>query len=151
MCTYIHASVWVLIVSCSVLRVAAVEAAACADICYTVELTGFGPGGVPGCSCSGSEAGARTGAGDCNCGQCYTKTQGTIYGFAISADGTCQYGTDCGNCDYSSGSSASATAATSSKPVTSTPSLVPATSQPSTSTGKLSKRTSMLHSFRAKC
>ncbi|KAF1778496.1 hypothetical protein GQ600_22546 [Phytophthora cactorum] len=55
----------------------------------------------------GSQQGARTGAGGCNCGQCYEKTQGIVYGFAINNNGTCTYGTDCGTCDYSTGSSAS--------------------------------------------
>ncbi|KAE9029172.1 hypothetical protein PR003_g2955 [Phytophthora rubi] len=108
------------------------EAAACAEICYTTVLTGFGPGGVPGCTCSGSQAGARTGAGGCNCGQCYDKTNGAVYGFAINANGTCTYGTDCGSCDYtptnSKSSSSSSSADGSSTFTTSTPSPAPATS-----------------------
>ncbi|EGZ24556.1 hypothetical protein PHYSODRAFT_296595 [Phytophthora sojae] len=108
-----------------------VEAAACAQICYTTVLTGFGPGGTPGCTCSGSQQGARTGAGGCNCGQCYEKTNGAVYGFAINANGTCTYGTDCGNCDYSSTtSSPTSTPSTDggSQATTSTPSPVPSTS-----------------------
>ncbi|KAL3672382.1 hypothetical protein V7S43_003067 [Phytophthora oleae] len=116
---------------------APVEAVACPEICYTTELTGFAPGGTPGCTCSGSQQGARTGTGDCNCGQCYEKTQGVVFGFAINADGTCTYGTDCGTCDYSAASSASANGSTdtnsSSGAVTVTPSPVPTTSAPSPS------------------
>ncbi|KAG2782262.1 hypothetical protein PC129_g2154 [Phytophthora cactorum] len=117
-----------------------VNAAACADICYTTKLTGFGPGGTPGCTCSGSQQGARTGAGGCNCGQCYEKTQGIVYGFAINNNGTCTYGTDCGTCDYSTGSSASTSGSTdaSSRPVTATPSPAPATTAPSSTAGTTS-------------
>ncbi|EEY63616.1 uncharacterized protein PITG_02081 [Phytophthora infestans T30-4] len=112
-----------------------VNAAACADICYSTVLTGFGPGGTPGCTCSGSQQGARTGAGGCNCGQCYEKTQGVVYGFAINNSGTCTYGTDCGTCDYSTGSatSTSGSANATPRPATVTPSPAPATA-PSPST-----------------
>ncbi|KAE8889959.1 hypothetical protein PF003_g25925 [Phytophthora fragariae] len=106
------------------------EAAACAGICYTTVLTGFGPGGVPGCTCSGSQAGARTGAGGCNCGQCYANTNGAVYGFAINANGTCTYGTDCGSCDYTPTNSKSSSSSSGSR---STTSQAPATSgSPST-------------------
>uniref|UniRef100_H3GD47 Uncharacterized protein n=1 Tax=Phytophthora ramorum TaxID=164328 RepID=H3GD47_PHYRM len=110
--------------------IAQVEAVACAEICYTTELTGFAPGGTPGCTCSGSTAGARAGAGDCNCGQCYEETQGLIIGFAINSDGTCTYGTDCGNCELVS---RSPTSSSTNPPTntTSTPTPVPATSAPS--------------------
>ncbi|KAG7386097.1 Non-structural maintenance of chromosomes element 4 A [Phytophthora pseudosyringae] len=106
---------------------AQVGATACAEICYTTELTGFAPGGTPGCTCSGSQQGARTGTGGCNCGQCYEKAQGVVYGFAINADGACTYGTNCGACDYSSGSSASASGSpsTSSGAATATPTTTP--------------------------
>ncbi|ETL87195.1 hypothetical protein L917_13543 [Phytophthora nicotianae] len=117
-----------------------VNAAACADICYTTTLTGFGPGGTPGCTCSGSQQGARTGAGGCNCGQCYEKTQGVVYGFAVNSNGTCTYGTDCGTCDYSTGSSASTSgsASATSRPTTATPSPAPATTAPSATTATAS-------------
>ncbi|RMX68674.1 hypothetical protein KXD40_000872 [Peronospora effusa] len=137
----------VLTVSCTIPRCAAVEATACAQICYTTELTGFGPGGIPGCSCTGSDAGARTGKGDCNCGQCYTKSQGTVYGYAINPDGTCTYGTNCGSCDYSSSSSisTSSTLVTSTPSLSPTPSPVPATLEPSITSGNMrsSKRYSL--------
>ncbi|TDH70611.1 hypothetical protein CCR75_007102 [Bremia lactucae] len=110
-----------------------VGAVACAEICYGTELTGFGPGGIPGCSCSGLQQGARTGDGSCSCGQCYEKAQGKVFGFAINADGMCTYGTDCGTCDFS----LSWTAGTD-KPanVTSTPEVpfVPATPAPALTT-----------------
>ncbi|KAF1779850.1 Nse4/EID family [Phytophthora cactorum] len=86
-----------------------VEAAACAEICYTTELTGFGPGGTAGCSCSGSQQGARTGSGSCSCGQCYTASGSGVVGYAVNSDGTCTFGTNCGDCDYSSASSGSTT------------------------------------------
>jgi hypothetical protein len=91
----------------------AVEAAACAEICYTTDLTGFGPGGTAGCSCTGSGA-TRTGSGSCSCGQCYEETNGAVIGYAINSDGTCTYGTDCGDCTYSSDSSSSTSTASSS-------------------------------------
>jgi hypothetical protein len=111
-----------------------VQAAPCAEICYTKELTGFAPGGVPGCTCSGSQQGARTGTGGCNCGQCYEETQGVVFGFAINADGTCTYGQDCGSCDYSVGSSASASDEASSSRSATTPSPVLGSSSASNST-----------------
>ncbi|RLN78449.1 hypothetical protein BBJ28_00020536 [Nothophytophthora sp. Chile5] len=52
-------------------------------------------------SCSGSGA-IRTGSDSCQCGQCYLQQSGAVIGYAISSDGTCAYGTDCGDCDYSS-------------------------------------------------
>uniref|UniRef100_A0AAV1TUQ0 Uncharacterized protein n=1 Tax=Peronospora matthiolae TaxID=2874970 RepID=A0AAV1TUQ0_9STRA len=76
---------------------AQVEAAPCDEICYTTELTGFGPGGAAGCACSGSRA-TRSGSGGCSCGQCYQETGGAIVGYAIGSDGTCAYGTNCGDC-----------------------------------------------------
>ncbi|GMF28635.1 unnamed protein product [Phytophthora lilii] len=117
------------------------DAAACSEICYTTELRGFAPGGIPGCTCSGSEAGARTGAGGCNCGQCYEKTQGVVDGFAINTDGTCTYGTDCGSCEYSRNASSSSSTDTGSSFVTATPSPVLASNGSSstmnaTSTGR---------------
>ncbi|KAK1934255.1 hypothetical protein P3T76_011458 [Phytophthora citrophthora] len=119
---------------------ATVEAVACAEICYTTALTGFGPGGTPGCTCSGSQQGARRGDGDCNCGQCYEKTQGVVFGFAINADGTCTYGTDCGTCEYSAaspngstGTNSSSGAVTAAPTPTPTPTPVPTTSAPSPS------------------
>ncbi|KAG1705188.1 hypothetical protein DVH05_004121 [Phytophthora capsici] len=111
-----------------------VEAAACAEICYTTELTGFAPGGTPGCTCSGSQQGARTGTGGCNCGQCYEKSQGVVFGFAINADGTCTYGINCGSCDYLIASSNGSTGTnSSSEPLTATPTPVPATTAASPS------------------
>ncbi|ETN10538.1 hypothetical protein PPTG_10659 [Phytophthora nicotianae INRA-310] len=107
-----------------------VEAAACAEICYTTALTGFGPGGSAGCSCSGSQQGARTGSGSCSCGQCYEQSGSTVIGYAINSDGTCTYGTDCGDCDYSSTSSGSTTTTTS--PTTSSGSSTTSTSSNST-------------------
>ena len=97
-------------------RDSAGEAAQCAEICYTTELTGFGPGGAAGCSCSGSKA-TRAGDGGCSCGQCYDETNGAIIGYAVSSDGTCTYGTNCGDCTRSPDS-------TLSKPTTS-PSVAP--------------------------
>ncbi|CAH0519093.1 unnamed protein product [Peronospora belbahrii] len=117
-----------------------VEAVACEEICYTTELTGFGPGGIPGCFCSGLDAGARTGIGECNCGQCYTMTQGTVYGFAINSDGTCTYGTDCGSCDFLSSPSTS----TSSTPSIPPPSLSPTPSLPPSPTPTLSPSPTLL-------
>ncbi|KAI9921424.1 hypothetical protein PsorP6_001790 [Peronosclerospora sorghi] len=120
-----------------VLFISTVDAAApCAEICYTTELTGFGTGGVPGCTCSGPGAGARTGEGECLCGQCYVQTQNTVYGFAISLDGNCLYGTDCGSCDVTSTSPTSTPSPP--LPVPSTPSPVPSlpqASQPSITPG----------------
>ncbi|ETO77070.1 hypothetical protein F444_07682 [Phytophthora nicotianae P1976] len=107
-----------------------VEAAACAEICYTTALTGFGPGGSAGCSCSGSQQGARTGSGSCSCGQCYEQSGSTVIGYAINSDGTCTYGTDCGDCDYSSTSSGSTTTTTS--PTASSGSSTTSTSSNST-------------------
>ncbi|CEG40460.1 Concanavalin A-like lectin/glucanase, subgroup [Plasmopara halstedii] len=104
----------------------AVDAVKCAEICYTAELTGFGPGGTPGCTCSGSQQGARTGFGSCSCGQCYEKTQGVVYGFAIDGNGICTYGTDCGTCDFSTGSSTNV-----SGPAVNTPTPAPITPAPS--------------------
>ncbi|CAI5728468.1 unnamed protein product [Hyaloperonospora brassicae] len=81
-------------------RHARVTAEPCDEICYTTELTGFGPGGAAGCSCSGARA-TRSGPGGCSCGQCYHETNGAVIGYAISSDGTCSYGTDCGDCTRS--------------------------------------------------
>lgn len=72
-----------------------VNGAACAEICYTTELTGFLPGGTGTCSCSGSGA-SRTGSGGCQCGSCYDQSNGSILGFAVNEDGTCTYGVNCG-------------------------------------------------------
>lgn len=73
----------------------AVNAAACASICSTETLYGFGENGVSGCTCSGSGA-SRTGSGGCQCGPCYTKqSDGTVIGFALQ-NGLCVYGTNCG-------------------------------------------------------
>lgn len=114
---------WWAYVCLSYVLLTAIDAAACADICYTTKLIGFGPGGVSGCTCSGSQQGVRTGAGSCSCGQCYEKTQGVVYGFAINANGTCTYGQDCGTCDYSTNSSKGTSGM-----ADSTPSPAPATS-----------------------
>lgn len=64
-------------------------------MCYTTELTGFSAGGVTGCSCSGSGA-SRSGSGGCQCGSCYLQQSGTVIGYAVSSDGTCAYGVNCG-------------------------------------------------------
>ncbi|POM60234.1 hypothetical protein PHPALM_30928 [Phytophthora palmivora] len=114
-----------------------VEAAACAEICYTTELTGFGPGGASGCSCTGSQQGARTGSGSCSCGKCYEETNGVVIGYAINTDGTCTYGTDCGDCTYSSDSSGTSTTSSAS---TSSNSTNSSTSSKST-TGSASSTT----------
>ncbi|KAG7389183.1 hypothetical protein PHYPSEUDO_010986 [Phytophthora pseudosyringae] len=115
-----------------------VDAAACASICYTTALTGFGPGGSAVCSCSGSQQGARTGSGSCSCGQCYTQSGSSVLGYAINSDGTCTYGTNCGDCDYDSTSSGSTSTTSSSdasaSPTTSTPSPKSTTGSPSTTT-----------------
>ncbi|CAI5703658.1 unnamed protein product [Peronospora effusa] len=110
------------------------EAAQCAEICYTTELTGFGPGGAAGCSCSGSKA-TRAGDGGCSCGQCYDEANGAIIGYAVNSDGTCTYGTDCGDCTRSPDPTLSkpptSPSSTTTNPTTSTP--TPTTSPSSTS------------------
>ncbi|KAI9985463.1 hypothetical protein PInf_004825 [Phytophthora infestans] len=113
-----------------------VEAAACAEICYTTELKGFGPGGSAGCSCSGLQQGARTGSGSCSCGQCYTASGSGVIGYAVNSDGTCTFGTNCGDCDYSSTSSGSTTPTTSSTASSgsSTTSTTPPSSTPTATT-----------------
>ncbi|KAH7472583.1 hypothetical protein PRIC1_012058 [Phytophthora ramorum] len=110
-----------------------VDAAACANICYTTELTGFGPGGTAGCSCSGSGA-TRAGSGSCSCGQCYEETNGAVIGYAINSDGTCTYGTDCGDCTYSSDASSSTSTTSSSANPSSTTATPSATSSTGSST-----------------
>ncbi|KAG6615882.1 Concanavalin A-like lectin/glucanase, subgroup [Phytophthora cinnamomi] len=121
-----------------------VDAAACAEICYTTELTGFGPGGTAGCSCSGSGA-TRTGSGSCSCGQCYDETNGVVIGYAINSDGTCTYGTDCGDCTYSSDSSNSTSNSTSSTSTStttnSTSSSTKSTTSSKSTTGSASSTT----------
>ncbi|KAG1705006.1 hypothetical protein DVH05_005031 [Phytophthora capsici] len=120
-----------------------VDAAACASICYTTNLTGFGPGGIAGCSCSGSQQGARTGSGSCSCGQCYSQSSTSVVGYAINADGSCTFGTDCGDCDYdtssststTSSSASSASSTTSSKSITGSSSSTTTTDKSSSSTG----------------
>ncbi|OWZ01989.1 hypothetical protein PHMEG_00026533 [Phytophthora megakarya] len=114
--------------------IAQVEAAACAEICYTTSLTGFGPGGASGCSCSGSQQGARTGSGSCSCGQCYEQTGSVVIGYAISSDGTCTYGTDCGDCTYSSDSSGTSTSSASSTSTNTTSSTSSTTGSTTTTT-----------------
>ncbi|KAG6972604.1 hypothetical protein JG688_00003909 [Phytophthora aleatoria] len=99
-----------------------VEAAACAEICYTTELTGFGPGGTAGCSCSGSQQGARSG----------------VVGYAVNSDGTCTFGTNCGDCDYSSASSGSTTTTPS---TTSSASSTTSTTSSNSTTGSSSSTT----------
>ncbi|KAI9920354.1 hypothetical protein PsorP6_015904 [Peronosclerospora sorghi] len=106
------------IVSSTWLR-ALVNAAACPEICYTTELTGFGPGGVGGCSCTGSGP-TRAGAGGCSCGQCYVEANGAITGYAIDKDGTCPFGTNCGDCTRSSTASNSSKSTTDSSDATNT-------------------------------
>ncbi|KAE9210780.1 hypothetical protein PF004_g16099 [Phytophthora fragariae] len=121
---------------------APVEAAACAEICYTTELTGFGPGGSAGCSCTGSGA-TRSGPGSCSCGQCYEETNGAVIGYAINSDGTCTFGTDCGDCTYSSDSSSSTSASsTSSKSTTGSTTSSSSTKTPSTSSNSTTGSTS---------
>ncbi|EGZ06313.1 hypothetical protein PHYSODRAFT_566070 [Phytophthora sojae] len=124
---------------------APVDAAACAEICYTTELTGFGPGGTAGCSCTGSGA-TRTGSGSCSCGQCYSETNGVVIGYAINSDGTCTYGTDCGDCTYSSDSSTKSTTSskstTGSTSSTTTTTDAPATTSPAATSGTASNSTS---------
>ncbi|KAG3175011.1 hypothetical protein PC128_g17892 [Phytophthora cactorum] len=115
-----------------------VEAAACAEICYTTELTGFGPGGTAGCSCSGSQQGARTGSGSCSCGQCYTASGSGVVGYAVNSDGTCTFGTNCGDCDYSSASSGSTTTTPS---TTSSASSTTSTTSSNSTTGSSSSTT----------
>ncbi|KAF1791505.1 hypothetical protein GQ600_1647 [Phytophthora cactorum] len=115
-----------------------VEAAACAEICYTTELTGFGPGGTAGCSCSGSQQGARTGSGSCSCGQCYTASGSGVVGYAVNSDGTCTFGTNCGDCDYSSASSGSTTTTPS---TTSSASSTTSTTSSNSTTGSSSSNT----------
>ncbi|CEG43703.1 Concanavalin A-like lectin/glucanase, subgroup [Plasmopara halstedii] len=99
-----------------------VEAAACPEICYTTELTGFGPGGSAGCTCSGQRQGARVGDGSCSCGQCYSASGNGIIGYAISSDGTCTFGTDCGDCDYSPDGTSNTSTPTSNSSTTTSPS-----------------------------
>ncbi|TDH67216.1 hypothetical protein CCR75_002447 [Bremia lactucae] len=101
------------------LRLLQVRAAACAEICYTTELTGFGPGGTAGCTCSGTRQGARVGTDSCSCGQCYQATGAGIVGYAISSDNTCSFGTNCGDCDYTPDDTSTTT------PSTLTPSSMP--------------------------
>ncbi|EEY60766.1 uncharacterized protein PITG_13492 [Phytophthora infestans T30-4] len=121
-----------------------VEAAACAEICYTTELKGFGPGGSAGCSCSGLQQGARTGSGSCSCGQCYTASGSGVIGYAVNSDGTCTFGTNCGDCDYSSTSSGSTTPTMSSTASSgsSTTSTTPPSSTPTATTGASSNSSS---------
>ncbi|KAH7472584.1 hypothetical protein KRP22_013950 [Phytophthora ramorum] len=118
-----------------------VDAAACANICYTTELTGFGPGGTAGCSCSGSGA-TRAGSGSCSCGQCYEETNGAVIGYAINSDGTCTYGTDCGDCTYSSDASSSTSTTSSSANPSSTTATPSATSSTGSSTTTTTDTTS---------
>ncbi|CAH0475164.1 unnamed protein product [Peronospora belbahrii] len=127
---------WIILItlSASLLCLFQVEAAECAEICYTTELTGFGPGGIAGCACSGLKP-TRSGPGNCNCGQCYEETNGAVIGYAVNSDGTCAFGTNCGDCTFSADASSSKTTASSSSLDTNpTTPPAPPTSTPPTST-----------------